>query len=262
MFLAVDVGNSQTTLGLFDTSDEVAAVWRCQSDPKETADELALRLVGYLELGGFHRRQVARAGLASVVPALQRAWRRALERLGIEVVAIDALMPSPVEVAIPYPETLGADRLANAAAARAAYGCPVVVVDFGTATNIDIVDGRGRFVGGVISPGVLLSAEAIFAHAAKLANVAVEMPASVVGSTSETALQSGLVIGAAAQAEGLTERIRESLGLGDCPVVATGGLARTVARAAHCFSTVDPNLTLRGIRILAEGASPSASPSA
>ena len=251
MFLAIDVGNSQTTFGLMDVEGKPAAIWRCQSDPKETTDELSLRLAGYLQLRGFGPLDVDACAVASVVPALERSWGRALSRLERPLTIVRSGMPSSVEVAIPHPETLGADRLANAVAAKAAYGAPVLVVDFGTATNIDVVDAEGRFVGGVISPGLMLSAEAIFAHAAKLANVAVECPEHVVGATSEEALQSGLVIGAAASAEGLVARVQRELGIEGCPVVATGGLARTVGLATQCFTAIDPDLTLRGIRLLA-----------
>lgn len=251
MFLAVDAGNSQTTIGLFDGSGIVRARWRCQSDPRETTDQLWLRLDGYLRLRGFAPEDVSAIGLASVVPALERSWHRALTRLGAEITVIGPSSESTMEVALPHPETLGADRIANAVAARAAYGAPVLVVDFGTATNIDVVDAEGRFAGGVISPGLMLSAEAIFARAAKLADVAVECPPRVVGTTSEEALQSGLVVGAAAEAEGLVTRIQAELGIEGCPVVATGGLARTVSMATDCFTAIDPDLTLRGIMRLA-----------
>lgn len=251
MFLAVDVGNSQSAFALMESSGKVRAHWRCQSDPKETTDELALRIDGYLRLRGFGPADVDACAVASVVPALERSWFRALSRLGAPPCVIRPTMTSNVTVAIPDPASLGADRLANAVAAVSAYGAPVLVVDFGTATNIDVVDAKGRFVGGVISPGLMLGAEALFAHAAKLANVAVTCPEHVIGATSEEALQSGLVIGAAAQAEGLVSRIQAELECEDCPVVATGGLARSVSLATSCFTAIDPDLTLRGIMQLA-----------
>ncbi len=254
MFLAIDVGNSQTTFGLMDSEGNSAAIWRCQSNPKETSDELELRLRGYLQMGGFGPRDVERAAVASVVPALERGWRRVVERLFERTCVISSTMPASVEVAIANPAGLGTDRLANAVAAVERYGAPVLVVDFGTATNIDIVDAERRFVGGVISPGLMLSADALFSRAALLANVAIKCPPRVAAQTTEEAVQAGLVVGAAAEAEGLVSRIQEELGIEGCPVVATGGLARTVGEAARCFSAVDPDLTLRGIRLLALGA--------
>ena len=149
---------------------------------------------------------------------------------------------------MPLPRQVGADRIANAVAARNTYGAPVIVVDFGTATNIDVVDEGGAYRGGAISPGLMLSANALFSRAAKLASVPIEAPAHALGSTTEEALQSGLVIGAAAQAEGLVARIRAELGAPEATVVATGGLARTVAQATDVFDAIDPDLTLRGIR--------------
>ena len=149
---------------------------------------------------------------------------------------------------MPNPRQVGADRIANAIAARSTYGSPVIVVDFGTATNIDVVDADGRYRGGAISPGVMLSAGALISRAAKLASIPVEAPAHALGDTTETAMQSGLVIGAAAQAEGLVTRIRKEIGAPDATVVGTGGLARTVAAATTLFDAIDPDLTLRGIR--------------
>jgi len=180
---------------------------------------------------------------------LSRAWNRCLT----EVLGHAPLMVSPgddygMEIRMPYPRSLGADRIANAIAARADYGAPVIVVDFGTATNIDVVDATGAYRGGTISPGLMISAAALFDCAAKLSNVPIEAPAHVLGDTTETAVQSGLVIGAAAQTEGLVARIKAELGIESAPVVGTGGLARTVSHATDVFCCVDPDLTLRGIR--------------
>ena len=149
---------------------------------------------------------------------------------------------------MPEPRSVGADRIANAVAARADYGAPVIVVDFGTATNIDVVDATGAYRGGTISPGLIISASALFERAAKLSSVPIEAPVSVLGDTTETAVQSGLVIGAAAQAEGLVARIKAELDIESAPVVGTGGLARTVSQATDVFDSIDPDLTLRGIR--------------
>ena len=146
------------------------------------------------------------------------------------------------------PKKVGADRIANAVAAIKSYGSPVIVVDFGTATNIDVVDRTGTYRGGTIAPGLMLSAEALFARAAKLSSVPIAAPEHALGDSTESALQSGLVIGAAAQAEGLVARIKAELDIEDATVVGTGGLARTVSVATDLFDVVDPDLTLRGIR--------------
>ena len=153
-----------------------------------------------------------------------------------------------MRIDMPDPTQVGADRIANAVAARLTYGAPVIVVDFGTATNIDVVDAAGSYRGGAISPGLMLSAAALFSRAAKLSSVPIEAPAHALGETTEAAVQSGIVVGAAAQAEGLVARIKRELDIPNAPVVGTGGLARTVSAATDLFSAVDPDLTLRGIR--------------
>lgn len=249
MFLAIDVGNTQTTLGLFDDTGKLVRGWRMHTDASDTSDTLHGRLWTYFMKDGLELTQVDGSGVASVVPALERSWRHCLEaRLGHRPLVVRPGEPCGMQIAMPNPRQVGADRIANAIAARSTYGAPVIVVDFGTATNIDVVDAEGRYRGGAISPGLMLSAEALFSKAARLASVPIEAPGHAIGDTTETAMQSGLVIGAAAQAEGLVARIRAELGAPTATVVGTGGLAGTVAAATDLFDVIDPDLTLRGIR--------------
>ena len=249
MFLAIDVGNTQSTLGLFDEGGALVRGWRMSTDATDTSDMLHSRLWGFFGKDGLSLADVTDAGVASVVPALERAWRRCLgAHLGHDPLVVSAGRPYGMEITMPNPRQVGADRIANAIAARSTYGAPVIVVDFGTATNIDVVDASGAYRGGAISPGLMLSANALFARAAKLASIPVEAPEHALGDSTEAALQSGLVIGAAAQAEGLVSRIKAELGAPGATVVGTGGLARTVARATNVFDAIDPDLTLRGIR--------------
>ncbi|WP_322290501.1 type III pantothenate kinase [Paratractidigestivibacter sp.] len=249
MFLAIDVGNTQTTLGLFDDEGGLVRGWRMVSDAAQTSDMLHARLWTYFAKDGVELAEVTDAGVASVVPPLQRAWWVCLrELLGHEPLRIDASTDYGMPIDMPDPSTVGADRIANAIAAVETYGAPVIVVDFGTATNIDVVDQRGAYRGGAISPGLMLSANALFSKAAKLASIPVVAPEHALGNSTETAMQSGLVIGAAAQAEGLVARMKAELGAPDATVVGTGGLARTVSQATDLFDTVDSDLTLRGIR--------------
>lgn len=249
MFLAIDVGNTQTTLGLFDGEGALVRGWRMSTDATDTSDMLHSRLWGFFAKDGLELGGVNGAGVASVVPALERAWRRCLSaHLGHDPLVVRPGHDCGMEIAMPLPRQVGADRIANAVAARTTYGAPVIVVDFGTATNIDVVDASGAYRGGAISPGLMLSAGALFSRAAKLASVPIEAPEHALGSTTEEALQSGLVIGAAAQAEGLVARIKAELGAPNATVVGTGGLARTVSRATDVFDAIDPDLTLRGIR--------------
>ncbi|QOY60755.1 type III pantothenate kinase [Thermophilibacter immobilis] len=249
MFLAIDVGNTQTTLGLFGPDGALVHGWRMATNASDTTDTLHANTYAYFAKDGLDLAGVTDAGVASVVPALERGWRQCLgDHLGHTPLVVSAAHGYGMSIAMPDPLQVGADRIANAIAARATYGVPVIVVDFGTATNIDVVDQAGAYRGGAISPGLMLSAEALFSKAAKLASVSVEAPAHALGDSTETALQSGLVVGAAAQAEGLVRRIRSELGAPEATVVGTGGLARTVAQATDLFDAIDPDLTLRGIR--------------
>lgn len=254
MFLAVDIGNTQTTLGLFDDAGAVRRQWRMATDRADTADSLHARLYGYFGMLGLSLADVDEIAIAGVVPTLTQYWQAlAREIVGHEPLVVSAARDCGIEVHMPDPTKVGADRIANAVAARETYGAPVIVVDFGTATNVDVVDGKGRFRGGVIMPGLMLSANALFERAAKLSSVPVTKPAHALGATTEAAVQSGLVIGAAAQAEGIVARIEDELRAEDpaCEaftVVGTGGLSSVVAEATDLFDVVDPDITIRGIR--------------
>ena len=258
MILSIDVGNTQTTIGLIEDG-EVRHRWRLKTDRDDTSDELHARLRDFLGLRDLSLGFVDAAAVASVVPVLTTMWRIALEdALGETPFLVRGNRDCCMPIAMPYPEQVGADRIANAVEARDTYGAPAIVVDFGTATNIDVVDGSGRYRGGCIAPGLMLSASALFAHAAKLASTPIEVPPAAIGDTTEHAIQSGLVLGVAAQAEGLVARIRSQLAEEaddieartaalTCPVIATGGLSRIIGTATDVFDEVDMNLTLRGI---------------
>lgn len=253
MFLSVDIGNTQTTLGLFEPTGKLIRQWRMATDHTDTSDELHERLFGYFQMFGLSLSDVTDVALAGVVPILSQSWERMLrEVVGTEPLMIDATRDCGIEVNMPNPREVGADRIANAVSARNTYGAPVIVVDFGTATNIDVVDASGAFRGGAIMPGLLLSAQSLFARAAKLSSVPLVMPPHALGNSTETAVQSGMVIGAAAQAEGLVRRIQDELATEgeDVPratVVGTGGFSSTIAQATDLFDAVDPDLTIRGI---------------
>lgn len=249
MLLTIDVGNTQTTIGLFASDGTNLMCWRMPTQHTDTSDSLRSRLHGYFAMDGFNFKRVTDAAVASVVPVLTRAWLRCFQRmLGHDPLLVGNGAHCGMKLDLNNPERVGADRIANAVAAIKSYGAPVVVVDFGTATNIDVVDRNGSYRGGTIGPGLMLSADALFARAAKLSSVPIEVPPHALGDSTETALQSGLVIGAAAQAEGLVARIKGELDIEDATVVGTGGLARTVSAATRLFDVIDPDLTLRGIR--------------
>jgi type III pantothenate kinase len=258
MFLAVDIGNTQTTVGLFDQSGIVLRQWRMATDRTDTGDELHVHLYGYFRMFELNLSDVTDAAVASVVPILSQEWQRGIRTtFNIDPLIIDASKNCGIEVAMPDPHQVGADRIANAVSAHKSYGAPVIVVDFGTATNIDVIDAHGRFRGGAITPGLLASASALFSHAAKLSSVPLIVPAHALGNTTDTAIQSGIVIGAAVQAEGLVKRISAELSaewlaetktvMAKPTVIGTGGLADVIAAATDIFDLIDPDLTIRGI---------------
>jgi type III pantothenate kinase len=244
MLLTVDVGNTQTALGLFRDGD-LADHWRLATERSSTADELGVLLAGLLDF-----ETVDGICLASTVPVLIREW----EALASKWAHATLLVVGPgVKTGIPIryddPREVGPDRIVNAVAAKERYGAPVIVVDFGTSTNYDVVSPQGEFIGGVLAPGVEISMDALFARAARLVKVDYVAPPSVIGKTTITALQSGLVYGFAGQVDGIVGRIRGELDA-DAPVVATGGFADIVAPHSETIERVDPFLTLEGLRLV------------
>jgi type III pantothenate kinase len=244
MLLAVDVGNTQTVLGLFRDGD-LADHWRLATERSSTADELGVLLAGLLDF-----ETVDGICLASTVPVLVREW----EALAAKWANASLLVVGPgVKTGIPIryddPREVGPDRIVNAVAAKERYGAPVIVVDFGTSTNFDVVSPQGEFIGGVLAPGIEVSMDALFARAARLVKVDYVAPPSVIGKTTITALQSGLVYGFAGQVDGIVGRIRGELGT-DAPVIATGGFADIVAPHSETIERVDPFLTLEGLRLV------------
>lgn len=251
MFLSIDVGNTQTALGLFDHDGTMVQGWRMTTDATQTSDMLHSQLFTFFQKDGINLTQVEAGGISCVVPVITRAWTRCFENLLHKpLTSINALSTHNIRFTISHPEFIGADRIANSVAAVERYGCPVIVVDFGTATNLDVVDKNGVFRGGAISPGIMISANALFARAAKLSSIPIKAPENVLGNNTESAVQAGIVIGAAAQAEGLVSRTLKEPGIEGATVIATGGLANTVSEATDIFDVVDPQLTLRGISLI------------
>lgn len=247
MLLAIDMGNTQTALGLFD-GDELTRSWRMPTDRSFTGDEVHVRLLGYFHMYGLDLSCVDAVAFAGVVPQLSRAWHMVAERLGADTVTVGPETAAVTRVRAANPSEVGADRIANATAAEKHYGAPSIVVDFGTATNIDVVDPDGYYIGGAIAPGIRISMDALTARAARLASVPLEAPAHAIGRNTVEAVQCGAVVGAAAMAEGLVARIKAELGAPEATVIATGGLAGVVAGSTKLFDVVDQQLTLKGIQ--------------
>ena len=244
MLLAVDVGNTQTALGLY-RGEEIIEHFRLATDRSRTGDELGVTLAALFEL-----EDVEGICLSSTVPALQREWERVAERwLKAPLLALGPGTRTGIPIRYDDPREVGPDRIANAVAARERYGAPCIVVDFGTSTNFDIVSADGEYVGGVLAPGIEVSMEALFARAARLVKVDFVAPASVIGKTTVAGLQSGLVYGFAGQVDGIVGHIREELGV-EAQTIATGGLADLIAPHARTLDRIDPHLTLEGLRIV------------
>ena len=252
MLLAIDIGNTQTVIGVWRDSD-LLHMWRVATSRLAASDELRAKIAPLFELAGIDFSQVRKACVASVVPQLFCAWRAALrDSLGIEAIPCTPETAGALfRTSYPNPCEIGADRVAGAVAAVALHGAPVVVVDFGTATNIEVVDVEGRFVGGIIAPGMQTSARAMFANAMKLAATELVAPPAVIGVSTATAIQSGVVLGEADRVDGLVRRIFSQLGY-EAIVVATGGLAPLVARHSSTIQHVNSELTIVGLRLIAE----------
>jgi type III pantothenate kinase len=241
--LAIDVGNTQTVIGLFHDG-ELGEHWRVATDSERTGDELGLLLRGLVDLSA-----VEGVVLSSTVPPLLRAYEELAEREGVELLVLGPGTRTGIPLRYDDPREVGPDRIANAVAAVERHGAPCIVVDFGTSTNFDVVSADGEYVGGVLAPGIEVSMEALFARAARLFSVDFSEPATVIARNTAASLQSGLVYGFAGQVDGIVERIRRELGV-EAPTVATGGLADLIVPHAHTLDRIDPFLTLEGLRIV------------
>lgn len=248
MLLAIDVGNSQTVIGVFD-GERLGHHWRISSDARRTADEFALLLDGLM---GFEEvaftRDVDGVSICSVVPIVTERLREVSERyLGVPPVVVEPGTRSGVPIKMDNPREVGADRLVNALAAFEGYGGPAIVVDFGTATSFDVVTQRGEFIGGAIAPGVQTSMDALRARGAQLRTVELAAPRCAIGRSTVEAMQSGAVYGFAGQVDRIVEELAAELPTAPV-VVATGGLAPAVVAACRRIDHHDPWLTLTGLR--------------
>jgi type III pantothenate kinase len=249
VLLAVDVGNTHTKLALFD-GDRLTATWRMTTRPEASADDLAVGVTAHMASRGLLPRDVDGVAVANVVPSILPAIEAFAEGLfAVRALVVRGGPDSPIPLGQDQPERVGPDRIANAVAAVATHGTPVVVVDFGTATNIDCVSAEGRFVGGAIAPGLSVGADALFARMARLARVDLTRPHTAIGRDTTASLRAGILYGYAGLVDGLVERITAEMD-GTPVVVATGGLATLVAALARRIDRVDPLLTLEGLRLI------------
>jgi pantothenate kinase, type III len=253
MLLTADVGNTEIVLGVFEGS-ELRHTWRLSTRPERTSDELALQLAGFLE----HRDLDLRTDLdgmciASVVPDVTSAFREMAESyLSFPPLIVGPGTKTGVPVLTDNPREVGADRVVNSLAAFTRFGGPAIVVDFGTGTNFDVVSGKGEFLGGVIAPGLQISAAALFGRTARLTRVDLQPPRSPIGKNTVEAIQSGLIYGTAGEVDGIVDRLRAELEAPDAAVVATGGLAPVVLPHCRTVDHHEPWLTLEGLYLVYE----------
>ena len=250
--LAVDIGNSHTFLGLLD-GDEVTADWWVNTDERRTADEWSVLIRGLL---ADRVEDVDGIAVCATVPAVLHEWREMLERHfgDVSAIVVEPGIRTGIPVLMDNPREVGTDRIVNSLAAATLHGGPAIVVDFGTATTFDVVNGKGQYVGGAISPGLEISLEALGRRGAQLRKVELVRPRSVIAKNTVEALQSGMIFGVAAQVEGLVARMIVELGVAteDVTVIATGHLAPQLIDDCGCFTVHSPWLTLQGLRLVFE----------
>ena len=254
MLLAIDVGNTNIVLGVFDGATLIQS-WRLQTLRERTSDELGLLVDGLFAHSQIERVKIRGVILGSVVPPLTGTIRAMVQRyFGIAALVVEPGVNTSMPILYENPSEVGADRIVNAVAAFEKFGTlgrPLIVLDFGTATTLDAITAKGEYLGGAICPGVTISADALFQRAARLPRIDVRKPARVVGRTTVGAMESGLFWGYVGMVEGLVRRMGDELG-GDAVCVATGGLADVIAPETPLIQYVDADLTLHGLRIVWE----------
>ncbi len=249
MLLATDIGNTNITLGVFE-GEELRSTWHISTDINREVDEYATLLLNLLYLRNIEMDDIKGVALCSVVPPLTSTFEKLFERyFGLEVLVVESGVRTGVRIRVDNPREVGADRIVNTAAAHHLYRGPVIVTDFGTATTFDVVSKEGDYLGGVIAPGVATGAEALFTRAAKLPRVELTSPPKVIGTNTITAIQSGIIYGYVGLVEGIVSRLQKELGE-RAKVVATGGFAELIAKETKAIDSVNPNLTLVGLRLI------------
>ena len=251
MLLAVDIGNTNITMGVFD-DDDLAAKWRIATDASRLADEYALMVNQLLPYRGLSPAKVNAVAVCSVVPPLTPTFVELCRaNFGVEPLVVGAGTRTGIRILYDNPRDVGADRIADAAAALHLYGGPAIVVDMGTATVFDAISEKGEYLGGAIAPGLSVASDALFHSTSMLRRVDLAMPPQAIGKNTVHAIQSGLVLGSAEMVKGMVARFDRELG-GGSKIIGTGGLAALVERVANIFDVVDEDLTLAGLKLIHE----------
>lgn len=251
MLLAIDIGNTNIVLGVFD-NDNLVENWRVGTNAQITPDEYAMTFKDLFNFSGMEFRQITGVIISTVVPPLLPVMvEMSRKYFRIEPMVVTHQIKTGIKIHYDNPKEVGADRIVNAAAAYQIYGGPVIIVDFGTATTFCAVTKDGEYLGGAITPGVKISAEALFQRASKLPRVELTKPPKVIGTDTISAMQAGIIYGYAGLVDGIVERMKKELST-QARVVATGGLAELVSSEAKSIQEIKPHLTLEGLRLLYE----------
>ncbi len=250
MILALDVGNTNITCGVFN-GDKLEATFRITTKMPRTSDEYAMILSTLVEKNNIDLKAIDDAIICSVVPAVMHSLQNALIKyFDIKPIIVEVGIKTGIRVITPNPQQIGADRIVDAVAAYELYGGPVLVIDFGTATTYDLVDENGSFLGGVTAPGIRISAQALWEDAAKLPEIEIKKPDKILGKDTITSMQSGLVFGQIGQTEYIIRKVKEENNCPEAKVVVTGGLGRIIANEVDSIDAYDSDLTLKGINIV------------
>lgn len=253
----MNINNTNTSFGVYE-GERLVQNWRVATLASRTVDEIGLLLCDLLALGGVDRARIDAVVAASVVPPVVPTWEEAIRRyLGQEPLFVGPGVKTGVPIRYENPKEVGADRIVNAVATIARWGTPAIAIDFGTATTFDVISADGEYLGGVICPGLGISADALFSRTAKLPRVELVRPPKVIGKTTVAAIQAGLMYGTVGQVRELVRRISEELGAKP-RIIATGGLAGVIAGDLPEVDAVDPHLTLEGLRLIWERNRPGA----
>ena len=249
MLLVIDIGNTDTTLGVFD-GEELRATWHLATNIHRLADEYAGLLINLLHHQHINTSDIKEAALCSVVPPLVATFEELFKRyFHISPLVVGAGVKTGVRIRMDNPREVGCDRIVNAAASHHLYGGPLIIVDMGTATTFDVVSKEGDYLGGAIAPGITTAAEALFMRAAVLPRVELTRPQRAIGTSTITAMQSGIIFGYVGLVEGVVSRLQQELGK-KTKVIATGGYAELIAKETSVIDVVDLNLTLVGLRLV------------
>ena len=250
MIMTIDVGNTNITVGVF-CGDDVRATFRLTTKMARTSDEYGMLLINLLEQNDIRHDQIEDTIIASVVPNVMHSLEGAIVKyFGIRPIIVESGIRTGIRVVTENPRQIGADRIVDAAAAYELYGGPVLVLDFGTATTYDLVDKDGAFVSGVTAPGIRTSAKALLEEAAKLPEIEIRKPASILAKETISSMQAGLVYGQIGQTEYIIRHIIDEADMGEIRVVATGGLGRIIASETSMIDVYDPTLTLKGMNLI------------